>query len=123
MRRILLFVFLALAGCAAPRYDIDFDYDTGENWAALKTYDWQPPTGNAVKDELLVKRIRNTVDAGLGKKGLTRSGPFSKSTRNWSWQVCNPPMPEPMMTPTSSRFSSVMENSASASAWRVAAIA
>jgi hypothetical protein len=73
MRRILFLVFLALAGCAAPRYDIDFDYDTGENWGALKTYDWQPPTGNAVKDELLVKRIRGTVDAGLEKKGLTRS--------------------------------------------------
>lgn len=73
MRSILLAVVLALAGCAAPRYDIDFDYDTGENWAALKTYDWQPPTGNAVKDELLVKRIRGTVDKGLEKKGLTRS--------------------------------------------------
>jgi len=73
MRRILFFVFLALAACATPRYDIDFDYDTGENWAALKTYDWQPPTGNAVKDELLVKRIRSTVDSGLEKKGLTRS--------------------------------------------------
>ena len=73
MRRILFLACLALAACAAPRYDIDFDYDTGENWAALKTYDWQPPTGNAVKDELLVKRIRSSVDAGLEKKGLTRS--------------------------------------------------
>lgn len=73
MRNILVAAVLALAGCATPRYDIDFDYDTGENWAALKTYDWQPPTGNAVKDELLVKRIRATVDAGLEKKGLARS--------------------------------------------------
>src|SRR5262245_29717427 len=73
MRRVLFIVFLALAGCAAPRYDIDFDYDTAENWGALKTYDWQPPTGDAVKDELLVKRIRSTVDAGLQKRGFTQS--------------------------------------------------
>jgi len=73
MRRVLFVVFLALAACAAPRYDIDFDYDTAENWAALKTYDWQTPTGNAAQDELLVKRVRSTVDAGLQKRGFTQS--------------------------------------------------
>src|SRR5215467_4338646 len=73
MRRVLFVVFLALAACAAPRYDIDFDYDTAENWAALNTYDWQPPTGNAAQDELLVKRVRSTVDAGLQKRGFTQS--------------------------------------------------
>jgi len=73
MRTALLVFFLALAGCATPRYDVDFDYDTGSDFAALKTYDWMPPTGNAVKDELLVKRIRSTVDAGLAKKGRAQS--------------------------------------------------
>jgi hypothetical protein len=73
MRIAFLAILLALAGCAAPRYDVDFDYDTGTDYAALKTYDWMPAAGNAVKDELLVKRVRNTVDAGLAKKGRTQS--------------------------------------------------
>ena len=72
MRSMLFAVVLALAGCAT-HFDVDYDYDTGANYAALKTYDWQPPTGNAVKDELLVKRVRSTVDAGLQKKGRTQS--------------------------------------------------
>jgi Domain of unknown function (DUF4136) len=73
MRRILFAVVFALVACAAPRYDIDFDYDTGTDYASLKTYDWMPPTGNATKDELLVKRVRSSVDAGLKKKGCTQS--------------------------------------------------
>ena len=72
MRFLLFAILLALTGCAT-RFDVDYDYDTGANFAALKTYDWQPPTGNAVKDELLVKRVRSTVDAGLEKKGRTQS--------------------------------------------------
>lgn len=72
MKPLLLGMLLALAGCAT-RYDVDYDYDTGADFAALKTYAWMPPTGNAVKDELLVKRVRTTVDAGLQKKGRTQS--------------------------------------------------
>src|SRR5689334_1361990 len=74
-------VFLAIAviasgvmavGCAStPSGDVDvaFDYDTGANFAALKSYSWMPPTGNAVGDELLVKRIKTTVDSQLQAKG------------------------------------------------------
>jgi hypothetical protein len=49
--------------------DVTFDYDTGANFAALKSYSWMPPTGNAVGDELLVKRIKTTVDSQLQAKG------------------------------------------------------
>ena len=73
-------VFLALAvvvagatlvGCATSpgNVDVTFDYDTGANFAALKSYSWMPPTGNAVGDELLVKRIKTTVDSQLQAKG------------------------------------------------------
>jgi hypothetical protein len=48
---------------------VTFDYDTGANFAALKSYSWMPPTGNAVGDELLVKRIKTTVDSQLQAKG------------------------------------------------------
>lgn len=60
---------LSLAGCATAPMDIDFDYDTGTDFAALKTFSWMPATGNAAADELLVKRIRGSVDRGLNAKG------------------------------------------------------
>ena len=61
---------LTVAGCATPSsVDVTFDYDTGANFAALKSYSWMPPTGNAVGDELLVKRIKTTVDSQLQAKG------------------------------------------------------
>jgi len=64
---------LSLAGCATAPMDIDFDYDTGTDFAALKTFSWMPATGNAAADELLVKRIRGSVDRGLNAKGRVPS--------------------------------------------------
>jgi hypothetical protein len=67
---------LALAvmtgGCATtPGSDVDvtFDYDTAANFDALKSYSWMPPAGNAASDELLVKRIKNSLDTQLQAKG------------------------------------------------------
>jgi hypothetical protein len=70
---LVLALGAALAACATPPMDIDFDYDTGADFAALKTFDWMPATGNAAADELLVKRIRGSVDRGLQAKGRTAS--------------------------------------------------
>jgi len=69
----LAFAFAA-AGCATPPMEIDFDYDTGADFAALKTFNWMPASGNAAADELLVKRLRASVDRGLLGKGRTQSG-------------------------------------------------
>ena len=67
---------LALAvmtgGCATtPGSDVDvtFDYDTAANFDGLKSYSWMPPAGNAASDELLVKRIKNSLDTQLQAKG------------------------------------------------------
>ena len=69
-----LMLSVALAACATPpSADIDFDYDTAADFTALKTFGWMPPTGNAVGDELLVKRIRSAVDTQLQAKGRTAS--------------------------------------------------
>lgn len=60
------------AGCATtPGSDVDvtFDYDTAANFDALKSYSWMPPAGNAAGDELLVKRIKNSLDSQLQAKG------------------------------------------------------
>jgi len=62
----------AVAGSAAAA-ESNYDYDTAADFSALKTYDWMPATGNAAGDELLIKKIRNTVDAQLQAKGCKMS--------------------------------------------------
>jgi hypothetical protein len=71
MKNILLVLTLcfAVSGYAAPA--VNYDYDTAADFAALKTFDWMPATGNAAGDELLVKKIRNTVDTQLQAKGCS----------------------------------------------------
>lgn len=67
---LLLSVCVAMAGCATSS-KVTYDYDTTANFAAMKTFNWMPATGNAVADELLVKRIKNAVDVQLQAKGHT----------------------------------------------------
>jgi len=62
-----LMLLIPVAGFAAPA--VNYDYDTAADFSALKTFDWMPATGNAAGDELLVKKIRNSVDAHLQEKG------------------------------------------------------
>jgi len=67
-------VGIALSGCAGRMgggadADIAFDYDTGADFNALKTFSWMPATGNAAGDELLVRRIKNSLDTQLQAKG------------------------------------------------------
>jgi len=64
----LLLCITAVAGYAAS-LSVTSDYDTAANFDAMKTFDWMPATGNAAGDELLVKRIRNSVDTQLQAKG------------------------------------------------------
>jgi hypothetical protein len=73
MKNIVLVFMLCFAtgGYAAPLPVTD--YDTAADFAALKTFDWMPVTGNAAGDELLVKKIRNTVDAQLQAKGCNKA--------------------------------------------------
>jgi hypothetical protein len=65
---LVLVLGIAMAGCATP-LAVTSDYDTAADFAALKTFDWMPATGNAAGDELLIKKIRNTVDVQLQAKG------------------------------------------------------
>jgi uncharacterized protein YceK len=67
---LLLSVCVAMAGCATSS-KVTYDYDTTANFSAMKTFNWMPATGNAVADELLVKRIKNAVDVQLQAKGHT----------------------------------------------------
>ena len=62
---------VAMVACATSPPTMDIDYDTSADFAALKTYDWMPATGNAATDELLIKRIRGAADSELKAKGRT----------------------------------------------------
>jgi hypothetical protein len=70
MKSIMLALLLGISvtGYAAS-LAVNYDYDTAADFAALQTFDWLPATGNAAGDELLIKKIRNTVDAQLQAKG------------------------------------------------------
>ena len=68
---LALAIGLAVAGCATSPLTMDVDYDTAKDFAAQKTFAWMPATGNAVANELLVKRIRSSVDQQLQAKGRT----------------------------------------------------
>src|SRR4029077_2898900 len=71
MKNIMLALAIgfAVVGCASSPLAIDFDYDTAMDFAAQKTFAWMPPTGNGAANELLVKRIRSSVNQQLQAKG------------------------------------------------------
>src|SRR5262245_55478507 len=68
---LALAVGFAVVGCATSSVTMDVDYDTAKDFAAQKTFAWMPATGNAAANELLVKRIRSSVDQQLQAKGRT----------------------------------------------------
>jgi hypothetical protein len=67
---LLLVLCTSITGYAAQPA-ANYDYDTAADFTALKTFDWMPATGNAAGDELLIKKIRSTVDVQLQAKGRT----------------------------------------------------
>ena len=73
MKNIMLALALGfvVVGCASSGLNMDVDYDTAKDFAAQKTFAWMPATGNAAANELLVKRIRSSVDQQLQAKGRT----------------------------------------------------
>ena len=62
-----LFVSMFLfAGCAAT-IDVNYDYDTGANFAKYTTYDWLPIPEKAKTDSLTIERLKNAVNQELGE--------------------------------------------------------
>ena len=64
-------VLIAVIGCSSIPLTVNYDYDTAADFTAMKTFGWMPPAGNAVGDDLLVKRIRSSVNSQLQAKGRT----------------------------------------------------
>ena len=70
-------VLAALAGCAGP--SVQYDYDVKANFSAYKTYDWHAaPAGSAAKgggfdNPIMNARVKRAVAAGLGAKGFEQA--------------------------------------------------
>lgn len=67
---------LLMTGCAG--IFVTTDYDTSRDFSRLKTYAWLEPKSRLVIDplvdnDLMVKRIRRSVEAELAKRGYARA--------------------------------------------------
>ena len=56
-----------------PSIKAGYDYDTKENFARFKTYDYLTQPENTQMSELVLKRVKQAVDREMESKGLTKS--------------------------------------------------
>ncbi|HET9830200.1 MAG TPA: DUF4136 domain-containing protein [Vicinamibacterales bacterium] len=63
---------LATAGTALAQ-DVRYNFDKTANFAGFKTYKWVTIKGASQVSDLADKQIRAAIDAGLAKKGLTKT--------------------------------------------------
>jgi Domain of unknown function (DUF4136) len=65
---------LALTGAAtASAQDVRYNFDKDANFSSFKTYKWVVIKGADPVGDIAEKMIKDTVDAELAKKGLTKS--------------------------------------------------
>ena len=75
MTRLLalsLFVSLASAGTALAQ-DVRYNFDSSADFSKFKTYKWVEIKGAGQVNPLVEKQIKETVDAELARKGLTKT--------------------------------------------------
>jgi len=74
MKRLLaLSLFLSLAGAGTARaQDVRYNFDSSADFTKFKTYKWVEIKGAGQVNSLVEKQIKDTVDAELAKKGLTK---------------------------------------------------
>lgn len=68
----LLVLFLAGASNAFAQ-DVRYNFAKEANFAGFKTYKWVPIKAAQPISDLVENQIKSTVDAELGKKGLTKT--------------------------------------------------
>lgn len=69
----LCFAALLFASTAAIAQDVRYNFDKDTNFASFKTYKWVDLKDAAKVDSLRDKEIKESVDAELAQKGLTRT--------------------------------------------------
>lgn len=77
MNRFFTFFLLVVCGVflihCGPSIKAGYDYDTEENFARFKTYDYLTHPENTQMSELVLKRVKQAIDRELAPKGLTKS--------------------------------------------------
>lgn len=68
----LLALFLVIAGSAFAQ-DVRYNFDKQTDFSKFKTYKWVELKGADKLDPLTDKQIKETIDAELAKKGLTKT--------------------------------------------------
>jgi hypothetical protein len=67
----LVCMSLLLSGCSG--ITVDYDFDAGQDFTRMRTYDWLPMPEKTKMDVFSVKRIKRAVERELAAKGLSRS--------------------------------------------------
>ena len=65
--------FLLLSVSAALGQDVRYDFDKEKDFSKYKTYKWVAIKGADQPDDLMSKRITDTMDAELATKGMTKT--------------------------------------------------
>jgi hypothetical protein len=76
MNKIYYFLLLTVFGIliinCGPSIKAGYDYDTEENFARFKTYDYLTQPENTQMSELVLKRVKQAIDNELEMKGLNQ---------------------------------------------------
>ena len=74
MKRLGLFsiVLLLLAASSALGQDVRYNFDKNTDFSKYKTYKWVPIKDAAKVNDLVDKQIKDSLDAQLAQKGLTK---------------------------------------------------
>jgi hypothetical protein len=74
MNRLRFFsMMIAALGAVAFAQDVRYNFDAHSDFSKYKTYKWVDMKGSDKVDELTERQIRDTLDAELAKKGLTKT--------------------------------------------------
>jgi hypothetical protein len=69
---IIWMALLLMAASTAVGQDVKYNFDKNTDFSKFKTYKWVSLKDTAPVDALLDKQIKQTVDAQLGTKGLSK---------------------------------------------------
>ena len=74
MKKVLLFAtFICLAAVGSSLgQDVRYNFDKSVDFSKFKSYKWVEIKGAQTANDLVDKQIKETIDAQLAKKGLTR---------------------------------------------------
>ena len=75
MKQLIALSVFVLAAAATPAraQDVRYNFDNSADFTKFKTYKWVQIKGAGQVNPLVEKQIKDTVDAELAKKGLTKT--------------------------------------------------